>query len=132
MPRPAVVEVRGAKELRRELKEVATGLGDLKSAHKAVGSIVGREASTTAPARTGRLAAGWRAGAAATRATVTFRAPYANAVHWGTGPRSGLRGPHNIARRPFAWDAAVATRPEWLPEYESAIQSLLDDVKGAP
>ena len=127
-----VVRVRGARELRAELKGVAEGITDLKAANQSVGRIVGTEASTTAPRRTGRLASAWRAGAAQAKATVTFSVPYANAVHWGTGPRAGKRGPHNIARRPFAWDAAVATQPQWLTEYDRAIQALLDRVTGDP
>jgi len=125
-----VVRVRGAKQLRAELKGVAEGITDLKAANQSVGRIVGTEASATAPRRTGRLAGGWRAGAAQAKAAVTFTAPYANAVHWGTGPRTGKRGPHNIARRPFAWDAAVSTQPQWLAEYDTAIQDLLDRVTG--
>jgi hypothetical protein len=131
MAKQRVIEVRGARELRAELKAAGEGLKDLKSANQTVGRTVGTAAGSDAPRRTGRLAAAWRAGAGATKATVTFSVPYAPAVHWGTGPRTGRRGPHNIARNPFAWDAAVRTQPEWLPTYEQAIDKLLDRVKGA-
>jgi hypothetical protein len=131
----STIQVEGARELRASLKRLGVELDDLKEAHVEVAGVVGRRAVSTAPKRSGRLAGTMRPGAAKAQAAVRFggaRAPYANAVHWGTGPRPGRRGPHNIARNAFAWEAAKDTQPEWEPIYAAAIDHLLALVKGAP
>ena len=37
----------------------------------------------------------------------TARTPYSQAIYWGTGPRHGRRGPHNIAAHPVMHEALV-------------------------
>jgi hypothetical protein len=134
MAAQSTIKVEGVKELRASLKRLGVGLNDLKQAHVEVGNLVGRRAAQDAPKRSGRLAGTMRPGGAATQAVVRFggaRVPYANAVHWGTGARPGKRGPHNIRRNPFAWQAAQDTQGQWEPIYNAAVDDLLAHVKGA-
>lgn len=135
MAAPSTIKVEGMRELRASLKRLGFELDDLKGAHVEVASLVGRRASQMAPKRSGRLAGTMRPGGAAAQAVVRFggaRTPYANAVHWGTGPRPGKRGPHNIRKNPFAWQAAQDTQTEWEPIYAHAVDALVAQVKGAP
>lgn len=128
------VQVEGARELRASLRRLGDDLGDFKDVHGKVSSYVGAEGASRAPRRTGTLAATWRPGSAATQATVRFGgavAPYANAVHWGTGARPGKRGPHNIAPNPFAVTAAHDTEPTWVPWYQAEMQRMVNRVRGA-
>jgi hypothetical protein len=133
MAKRATVEVEGARQLRATLKKAGAQLEDFKEIHRQVGVYVEREAAHRAPRRSGALAASGRPGAAKTQATIRFggaRVPYANAVHWGTGPRAGLRGPHNIRRTLFATSAAKDTQPRWFEFYQEAVDRLLARVKG--
>lgn len=130
----AAVEVEGVRELRASMRRLGQDVHQFKDVHAKVGNYVGATAASGAPRRTGMLAASWRPGAAATQATVRFGGAgvrYANAVHWGTGPRPGRRGPHNIAPRPFAVNAAHATEPTWVPWYQDALQRMVNRVRGA-
>lgn len=53
------------------------------------------------------------------------KTPYANAVHWGTGPREGLRGPHNIKPRPVVWQTRQKFAEKVREEYEKEITAIL-------
>lgn len=125
----APYRVEGVKELRAALTRLGVDVTDFKDINQEVGQFVGSTAATRAPRRSGMLAASWRPGAAKTQATVRFGSaavPYGNAIHWGTGPRPGRRGPHNIPRNPFAWAAARDTEPTWLEWYLDELQKLTD------
>lgn len=133
-PRNATIRVDGLDELRRELRRT----GDkelpkqLREANHAVSKRLAEAAALKAPVRTGRLRASVRGLAAQRDATVkagTARVPYAAAVHWGTGPRPGQRGPHNIARRPFIYEAAERMRDELADEYESIIEDMFRELR---
>ncbi len=138
MARFGAVEVEGLDELRRTLR----GLGDdvvngWASTNTKVASYVGSKSALAVPNTTGRgtgwLASTWRPTGAKTGAQVSFggaAAPYANAVHWGTGPRPGLRGPHNIAPSLFLTTTAVETEPEWFPWYAEELDKMLAKVRG--
>lgn len=129
-----VIKVEGARELRASLRRLGVDVQDFKDIHTKVGGYVSGQAAGRAPRRTGTLASSGRAGAAATNATVRFggaRIPYANPVHWGTGARAGLRGPHNIAPHPFVVDAAHDTEPRWVLWYLEALNDMVGKVRGA-
>lgn len=129
----AQVEVVGGRRLRATLLELGIDVQDFKSIHEQVASYVGATAAARAPRRSGMLAASWRPGAAKTQAVVRFGGAglrYANAVHWGTGARAGLRGPHNIAPTLFATKAASDTEPTWVPWYMAELDRMVDRVKG--
>lgn len=125
------IQIGGAKELRTLLRQ----LGDkdlktaLRDANKTVSQIVVDEALPNVPVRSGKLRAAVKPLATLTTAygkAGSASVPYAAAVHWGTGPRAGKRGPHNIARRPFLADAADKVAGKAADAYEAAVQDLLD------
>lgn len=125
------VQVEGAKELRATLRQLADKdlQKALREANKTVSQLVVDAALPNVPVRTGKLRASVKA--LATQTTAYGKAGkanvrYAPAVHWGTGPRPGLRGPHNIKRRPFLLDAAQKVTPKAVDAYQDAIQKLLD------
>jgi hypothetical protein len=121
-----VVEVRGAKQLRKTLKAAGDDLGDLKDVNQAVGNIVVQTASGMAPRRSGALAGSIRASRAAASVTIkagSARVPYAGAIHWGWPAR-------NIAANPFLSNAATSTETAWVALYESELDKILDRVEG--
>jgi hypothetical protein len=131
MPEPITVE--GVQSLVKTLRALGVDMQDLKAAHERTGQYVGAEGAQRAPRRSGMLAASWRPGASATQALVRFGGasiPYANAVHWGTGPRPGRRGPHNIRASLFALKAMQETQPTWLPYYNDELAAMVAKVKG--
>lgn len=128
------VKVEGLDNLRRTLRRLGDDMTDGWGAVNArVASYVGASAAQRAPRRSGLLAASWRPSGGKSVATVRFggaAVPYANAVHWGTGPRRGLRGPHNIPRTLFVTTAARDTEPVWFGYYYDALDQMLARVKG--
>jgi hypothetical protein len=121
-----VVQVRGAKELRKTLKAAGDSLADLKDVHQAVGNMVVSVARGLAPVQTGALAGSIRATRLATG--VGLRAGsgsirYAGPIHWGWPA-------HNIAANPFLMNAAQTTETEWVGLYEAELNRILDRVEG--
>jgi hypothetical protein len=126
-----VVEVKGAERLASTLGEFARSLDDLSDVNRRAGEIVATAATLRAPRRTGRLAGSRRVDSAPTTVSVSFGAVYAAPVHWGVGPRVGLRGPHNLTPTLFLTDAFADTEGAVLDIYEKAIDTQLGKVKGA-
>lgn len=123
------IQVEGLDELRRELRR----LGDaelpkqLRDVNRSASEALARRAAPRAPVRTGRLQASVRGLGSQRDARVKAggaRVPYAAAVHWGTRARVGLRGPHNIPRRPFIYEAAEQARDDILDDYVKAIDDM--------
>lgn len=128
MTKAPVVEVVGAKELRKSLKAAGDDLGDLKGVHQAVGNLVVSAARGQAPVRSGALAGSLRASRVAGGVTVragSGSVPYAGPIHWGWPAR-------NIKANPFILDAAQATETAWVALYEDEVNRILDRVEGAP
>lgn len=120
-----VVQIIGARQLRRTLRAAGQDMSDLKRVHAEVGRIV--VAASSAPTRTGKLAASIRAGAAATSATVRAggaRVPYAGPIHWGWPARG-------ITAQPFLTEAAQQTEPRWTEVYLTEVNRIIDQVTGA-
>lgn len=126
------IEVDGITELRQALRRVSNELPkELTGVHRKMAEIVVRDALPNVPVgETGNLRKSVKALATqargAAKAGSAVSVPYAPAVHWGTGPRPGLTGPHNIARRPFLWNALNKHRSQVEEEFEKAIDDLLD------
>lgn len=123
----AVVEVRGARQLRRSLRRAGDDLEDLKAAHARVARLVAGVATSTAPRRTGRLASTVRPAGTKTQAIVRAgyaRVPYANPIHWGW-PRRGIRP------QPWLSTAAQNTETAWVGIYMHEVDQLLARVEGA-
>lgn len=121
-------QVEGVRELRAALRKLGDDMEDFREVNSKVSSYVGATAAQRAPRQSGMLAASWRPGNAKTEATIRFggaSVPYANAVHWGTGPRPGRRGPHNIPASRFATEAAAATEPTWSDWFLQAIDQAM-------
>lgn len=128
------ITVRGAVELRRSLAKLGVDVHDFKSVHIQVADFVGARAAQNAPRRSGMLAASWRPRAVKTQASVKFggaAVPYANAIHWGVGPRPGMRGPHNIRASLFAYNAVTETESTWLEWYFGELEKMVSKVEGA-
>lgn len=127
------IKVEGLREVNKALRQIDDKVNKqaLRDAHKALAEKVVRSALPHVPVKSGRLlqsvkalaspsAARGRAGGA--------RVPYAPAVHWGTGPRAGLRGPHNIQRRPFLQRAVFHVEEEAVREFADEIQRIIDRI----
>lgn len=130
------IKVEGIKELRRAIKQIDDkGLAKaLRLANKTAAERVVKTALPQVPVRTGALKGATRALAsqASGRAVAgNTKVPYAAAIHWGVGPREGQRGPHNIARRPFLWDAAQQDIPEIADDYGHEIDRIMDIIREA-
>lgn len=129
------VRVEGLKDVRKQLKDFDDKVGKamLKDAHKQLADKVVKLALPHVPVRTGALKASVRplgSVSAATGKAGKASVPYAAAVHWGTGPRPGLRGPHNIKRRPFLLDALHRLEPNAADEYADQLRRLIRRLKG--
>ena len=128
------LRVEGARELRATMRRAGIDLSDLTDANAAVAMLIATAATSGAPRRTGRLAGSNRPNRAKTKAVVRAGGagvPYANAIHWGVGPRAGLRGPHNIRRRPWIWDAANAKQDQVIDLYWTKVQQAIWKIRGA-
>jgi hypothetical protein len=120
------VRVEGVPRLRAALGGLGADVQNNRPVNADVSVYIATIASQRAPRRTGRLALSVRPAADREAATITFGVPYANAVHWGTGARAGVRGPHNIRRNPFAWNAAQDTETTWVGWYADRLEQLTD------
>jgi HK97 gp10 family phage protein len=129
------VRIEGLKEVRKQLRDFDDKVGKdmLKAAHKQLADRVVELAGPRVPVKTGALAASVRglgSVSAATGKAGGAAVPYAAAVHWGTGPRPGQRGPHNIKRRPFLLDALKRLEPDVADEYAEQLRRLISRLKG--
>jgi hypothetical protein len=126
-----MVTVEGADTLARTLKAFESSLDDLSDANRRAGEAVGSAAVSRAPRRTGRLAGSVRVDVAPNDVSVSFGATHAAPIHWGVGPRVGLRGPHNIAPSLFLSDALAAQEDAIGGIYEDVLDNRLAKVRGA-
>lgn len=135
MANQPAVRIEGLREVRKQLKEFNDKVGKdiLKDAHKQLADKVVVLAAPAVPVRTGALAASLRGSgtvAAATGKAGGGSVPYAAAIHFGTGPRPGKRGPHNIKRSPFLLDALDRLEPDAADEYAEQLRRLISRLKG--
>jgi hypothetical protein len=122
-----VFEVRGAKELRRTLKQAGDDLKDLKDVNRRVGDLVAGAARPHAPVRSGALAGSIRPAAAAAKVTIragSAKLRYAGPIHWGWPA-------HHIRANPFLSDAATRTEDTWVGYYFDELQTIVNKVDGA-
>lgn len=128
-------EVLGAPELARTLRALGDDLQDFTGTNAAVGQALRTQAAARVPNTTrrgtGALARSGRFTATKAEAVVEFTAAHASPINWGTGPRPGQRGPHNIRASLFATTPATDVGA-WLPMYEDAVDTMLDKVRGVP
>ncbi|WP_022867147.1 hypothetical protein [Schaalia vaccimaxillae] len=138
----AIVQVRGARELRRQLKQAGDDLTDMKTAHKRAAEIAATGAEALVPMKSRDLRDSIRA--AGTKTAGIVRAgkksvPYANAIQWGRkvwpAKRASPQPPRHkffavIKPSLFATEGAKATEPKWVAEYEKSLDKALDKIKG--
>lgn len=127
----ALLQIRGANQLRRTLKQAGDDLNNLKSAHQQAAKVAEAAAKRGTPVRTGRLKASIRT--SATKRDARIRAgnnrtsktgvPYANPIHWGW-PK------HRIKPNPWILEAGRKTEPQWVAIYEKALIDAVNKVKG--
>lgn len=135
MAGPAV-RVEGLREVRKQLRDFDDKVGKdmLKAAHKQLADRVVELAVPRVPVGlTGQLKASVRglgSVSAATGKAGRAAVSYAAAIHWGVGPRPGQRGPHNIRRRPFLFDAVDHMDNDAIAEYERQLSRLISRLKG--
>lgn len=118
------IQLKGAKELARGLKQAGADLKDLKAVNRQAAQIVVPEAKSLAPSRSGRLAASVRAGATQKAGVVRVgskRVPYAGPINYGW-PK------HNIKPTWFANRAAKNTEPQWTQLYADAVQKIINRI----
>jgi HK97 gp10 family phage protein len=103
------LQATGLKDLRRDLRAAeATLPRELRKALNEVGKIIVTDARPNIPVLSRALAGTIRVRSTQTAGQVvlgTGRTPYAQAIYWGTGPRRGRRGPHNISPHPVMHEA---------------------------
>lgn len=126
MAKRPLVQIDGARELRRTLRAAGDDLEDLKEANQVAAEIAAAAARSRAPKRSGRLAADIRASGTKTAGIVRAgrkKLPYAGPIHWGWPARG-------IEAQPYLADGAKSTEPVWIPIYQKMIDDALQKVKG--
>lgn len=119
-----VVKILGLNQLRSSLRKAGVDMADMKEANTQAARTVSVRGSAIAPTRTGKLAGSLRPARQVARAVVRSNVVYAGPIHWGWPRR-------HIKAQPFLVTAAEETRPQWLDEYEKALQLLLNKIHGA-
>lgn len=137
----ARIEVEGADELRRKLRELQdAGLKkELKAANKTAAQVVVDRALPNVPVgATGRLKRSVRALGSQRDGRVragTARVDYAAAIHWGRkvgnvgSPPGNRMGGNPVTGRPFLWDAAEAAKSQVTDAYAAGIERLFDALR---
>lgn len=135
MANQPAVRIEGLREVRKQLRDFDDKVGKdmLRDAHKQLAEKVVALAIPRVPVKTGALAASLRglgSVSAATGKAGGAKAPHSAAIHFGVGPRPGLRGPHNIKARPFLFDALKRLEPDAADEYAEQLRRLIGRLKG--
>jgi hypothetical protein len=100
----------------------------IRQANLSAAKTIADAARPQLPVRSGALQGSLRPLATQQASRVVLgnaRVPYANAIHWGTGPREGQRGPHNIKGRPVLWLARQRFAEQVRAEYEKQLREIL-------
>lgn len=121
-----LVEVEGARQLRKTLRAAGDDLTDLKDANQRAADIAATAAKAGAPRRSGALAGDIRASGTKTAGIIRAgrkKIPYAGAVHWGWPSRG-------IAAQPYMTEGAQRTESIWVPLYQQLMDDALKKVKG--
>jgi hypothetical protein len=120
----AVVRIVGLNQFRASLKKAGVDMADMKRANQAAAETVAKAGAERAPRISGTLAGSLRPRKQVARARVESLLIYAPVIHWGWPAR-------NIEPQKFLTEAADATQPEWLAQYEQELQRIVDGIHGA-
>lgn len=124
------VQVTGLNELIRDLQALGIDVSDMKEVFGSLARDAAGLAKGFAPVLTGRLERNIRGNRAKNKAIVRAggkRLPYAGALNYGTGPRIGKTGPHNIAASQFMQRASHTIEPTVHPRLEREINRLIEE-----
>lgn len=128
MAKRPLLQVKGARELRRSLKQAGDDFEDLKAVHKQVADIAARAGIVRAPVgATGRLRNSIRTSGTKTAAVIRAgykTVPYAGPIHWGWPDR-------HIEGQFYLNKGARATEPQWVQIYTDYVNAALDKIEGA-
>lgn len=117
------VIVEGAGTLSATLHVAAGRLQDASAPSRDVAAFLGTRGRSSAPVRTGRLAASVRYAGADDGAEVTSGLPYANRTHWGYAR-------YRQAPQPFIAEAVWDNTNRIVGEYADWADDVLAGVKG--
>lgn len=120
------LRVEGLARLQRTLKRAGEDVSELKELNRAAAAIVAPVARSTAPVRSGRMAASVRTGATMRAGIVRVGSkgvPYAGPIHYGWPSRK-------IKPQPFLTDAAKATESRWFAVYRAGIEKIISRIEG--
>lgn len=128
---PVIVQVDGARQLRRTLRKLGDDLGDLKAAHLDAATIAKRAVAAEAPTRTGKMRATIRASGTKTAGIVRVGnnrksasgVRYAGVQNWGWPKR-------NIKANGFLSRGGRRSEPQWIRPYMTYLNQLTNQVKG--
>lgn len=128
-------EVNGLRQFSGALRRTERQLPrELRKGLNEVGDVIVVDARPRVPVRTGRLARTMRPLSTQTEGRVVLgnaRTPYAQAVYWGTGPRRGKRGPHNIPRRPVMHEAVTRQQVPIIVKLRAVLDRLATIIEKA-
>lgn len=116
------IEVDGARELRRALRQVEDGVSDLKTVHASTARIVEQRAEQLTPVRSGLLRSTVRSTGQASGGVIRAgyaRVPYAGPIHFGWRAR-------NIRPQPFLYDALDERRTQVFDAYRKQVDALIE------
>lgn len=125
-PKP-VLQVKGARELRKQAKAAEVDLTELKDTHRDIANRIAGWSKPLAPTLTGRLVSTTRASGTNTASTVragSKAVPYANPIHWGWKRRG-------IEKNEWLLNTARDKEPQWFGMYQEAVEKILEKIKGA-
>jgi len=117
------VRVEGAATLTATLHIAAKRLEDASAPSRTVAAYVGTRGRSSAPVRTGRLAASVRYAGVADGAEVTSGLAYANRTHWGYAR-------YRQRPQPFLAEQVWNNEPRIVGEYADWADDVLGVVKG--
>jgi len=117
------VRVEGAATLAATLHIAGERLQDASTPSRDVAAFLGTRGRSSAPVRTGRLAASVRYAGADDGAEVTSGLAYANRTHWGYAR-------YRQAAQPFLAEQVWNNTPRIVDTYAGWVDGLLHGVKG--
>lgn len=118
---PSGIQVIGAQQTRRALKQVEGGAADLKELHGEAAELVESEAAPLTPVLTGALLGTARVSGTQAGGVIRWgraAVPYAGPIIFGWRAR-------NIERNPFPFEAMDAAEPEVLELFETRLDQLI-------
>jgi hypothetical protein len=121
----ASVKVTGANEFEARMRRAAVQMSDMRAPGMRAAQKVVARARVLCPVKTGRLQASIHPEVDRQRAQVIAGQglAYAKVQHWGWPA-------HNIRATLFLTNALVQTQPQWIVDYQQAIDAIVARVEG--